>query len=205
MKPSLLTLGATVALLCATSPLRAQDTLQVPIARDAVLRLSFGRLESQRIEGRLERSDSLVVRVLVGGAEGDPRLRAERLGLNVLEAGTGDSVSLGVPWRLVRIVEVASGQRSRRAQNGLLGGTIGAAIGGGVGAVLGATMAKSSCSFGSSSNCGISASTGEGAAWGALAGAVGGAMYASWRDSFVTVWTPLPDRGRALREGVSRP
>ena len=76
MKPSLLTLGATAALLCATSPLRAQDTLQVPIARDAVLRLSFGRLESQRIEGRLERSDSLVVRVLVCGRAQTPSIDA---------------------------------------------------------------------------------------------------------------------------------
>ena len=193
-------------LVCAaTRPLAAQDSVSVPLARGAVLRFTFGRLNSTTLEGRLERSDSSVVRVMVSGEEGDVRLRADRMGLSALDAGLGDSMIVAVPWRLVRVVDVASGKRSRRFQNGLLGGVIGAGLGGGVGAVLGATMAKSDCGAGSSSNCGISSETGQGAIIGAAAGLIAGVVVGAFREAYATVWTPLPERGRVLREAKAAP
>ncbi len=189
----------------AAGPLAAQDSVSTPVARGAVLRFSFGRVETATLVGRLDRSDSSMVRVMVSGDEGDPGLRAARLGLSVAEAGTGDSVMIAVPWRTVRIVEVASGRRSRRTQNGLMGALIGTGIGGGVGAVLGATVAKSTCSLGSSSSCGISPSAGEGALLGVAIGGLVGGIYGAVRESWATIWTPLPERGRQLREGTSAP
>lgn len=196
---------ALAALPVAALPLAAQDSANAPVMRGAVLRFSFGRLETATLIGRLDRSDSSIVRVMVGGDEGDPGLRAARLGLSVAETGKGDSMLIAVPWRTVRIVEVASGRRSRRAQNGLMGALIGTGIGGGVGAVMGATVAKSTCSLGSSSNCGISPSAGEGALIGGALGGLVGGIYGAIRESWTTVWTPLPERGRQLREGAIAP
>lgn len=192
-------------LAVAALPLAAQDSVRVSLDRGAVLRFTFGRINSTSIEGRLDRSDSAMVRVMVSGEEGDVRLRADRLGLSAMEAGLGDSMIVAVPWRLVRLVEVATGKRSKRVQNGLLGGVIGAGLGGGVGAVLGATMAKSDCGAGSTSNCGISSETGQGAIIGAVAGLIAGAVVGAYRDAYATVWTLLPERGRALREAKPTP
>ena len=197
--------SASACALLAAFPVAAQDSASAPVARGAVLRFSFGRVETTQLIGRLERSDSLIVRVLVGGDEGDPGMRAARLGLSVAEAGQGDSMVIAVPWRTVRIVEVASGRRSRRAPNGILGAVIGAGIGGGMGAVIGATRAKSSCSLVSSSNCGISPAAGEGAVIGAALGGIIGGIYGAAREAWATVWVPLPERGRQLREGASAP
>lgn len=204
MRPALV-IRLTVLLATAALPLAAQDSVRVSLDRGAVLRFTFGRLNSTSLEGRLERSDSALVRVMVSGEEGDVRLRADRLGLSALEAGLGDSMIVAVPWRLVRVVDVASGKRSRRAQNGLVGGVIGAGIGGGVGAVLGATMSNTTCSAGSNSNCGISSETGQGAVLGAVAGLIAGAVVGAFREAYATVWTPLPERGRALREAKAAP
>jgi hypothetical protein len=195
----------TLLLAVAALPLGAQDSVRVALDRGAVLRFTFGRLNSTSIEGRLERSDSTMVRVMVSGEEGDVRLRADRMGLSAMEAGLGDSMIVAVPWRIVRIVEVASGKRSRRVQNGLLGGIIGAGLGGGVGAVLGATMAKNDCGAASNNNCGISSETGQGAVIGAVAGLIAGAVVGAFREAYATVWTPLPERGRALRESKATP
>lgn len=189
-----LVLSANVA------PLAAQDSVTVPVARGSVLRFTMGRVNATTLEGRLERTDSTNVLVMVSGEEGDVRLRADRLGLNVASVGTGDSMIVAVPWRLVRIVEVAAGKRSRRVQSGLLGGVIGAGIGGGAGAVIGATMSKNACGAASSVNCGISSETGQGALIGSVAGALAGIVVGAFRETFATVWLPLPDRGRALRE-----
>ncbi len=194
-----------LVLFASVAPLAAQDSVQVPVSRGAVLRFTMGRVNSTTLEGRLERSDSTNVHVMVSGEEGDVRLRADRLGLNVSGTGTGDSMIVAVPWRLVRIVEVAAGKRSRRLQNGLLGGVIGAGIGGGVGAVVGATMSKNACGAASSVNCGISSETGQGALIGAVAGAVAGIVVGAFRETFATVWLPLPERGRALREARGAP
>lgn len=204
-RASALARTALVALPLAALSLSAQDSVSTPVARGAVLRFSFGRLETTTLIGRLDRSDTSIVRVMVGGDEGDPSLRAARLGLSVAEAGTGDSLMIAVPWRTVRIVEVASGRRSRRTQNGLMGALIGTGIGGGVGAVLGATVAKSTCSLGSSSSCGISPSAGEGALIGVAIGGLVGGIYGAIRESWATIWTPLPERGRQLREGAITP
>jgi hypothetical protein len=86
-----------------------------------------------------------------------------------------------------------------------MGGIIGAGIGGGVGAVLGAALAKTDCGAGSSNTCGISSETGQGAIIGAVAGLIAGAVVGAFHESFATVWTPLPERGRALRESGATP
>ena len=192
---------APIGLLAALClPVAAQDTVQVRVERGAVLRFTMGRQPVTSIEGRLERSDSAVARVMVGGEEGDVKLRADRLGLSVVEGGVSDSMLVAVPWRLVRIVEVATGQRSRRVQNGLLGGVIGGGLGGGLGAVIGATASKTTCQANSSTQCGISAETGQGALAGAVLGAIVGAFVGARREAFATVWTALPERGKTLRE-----
>ncbi len=194
-------LACTVA--CAL-PARAQDSLSAPVARGAVLRLTMGRVDATQLTGRLDRSDSVAVRLMVSGEEGDVRLRADRMGLTAQEAGTGDSIIVAVPWSRVRLVDVATGTRSRRTQNALLGGVIGGGLGGGLGAVVGAALAKSTCTAGTSTNtnCGISADAGQGALLGALIGGTVGAIVGASRESRETVWTPLRDRGKVLREGT---
>lgn len=198
-------LPLVLALACAPAA-RAQDSLAAPVPRGAVLRVTLGAatLGPSRIEGRLDRSDSTILRLMVSGEEGDVRLRADRLGLTAQEAGTGDSMIVAVPWRMARLVDVATGRRSRRPQNALLGGVIGGGLGGGLGAVIGAALAKSTCNAGTATNtnCGISAETGQGALIGGLIGGVVGAFVGAARQSTETVWTPLRDRGKVLRGGT---
>ncbi len=190
--------------LAPTAYAAAQDSVTVAVSVGSVLRFTFGRVQSTTLEGRLDRSDSAIVRVMVGGEAGDVRLRADRLGLTVAESGAVDSMIVAVPWRLVRIVEIAAGRQSRRIPNGIMGGLIGAGVGGGVGAVLGATMSSTSCAAAASTNCGISSETGKGAVIGAVAGLLAGAMVAAFREAYEILWVPLPERGRVLRQGLPR-
>ena len=183
---------------------RAADSARAP-ERGARLRVWTGRAESSALVGRLEGADSQAVRIVVSGEEGDPRIKFALLGVETAGAAPGDSAIAAIPWRLVRNIDVASGRRSRRVANGVYGLLIGGAVGGGAGAVLGALQSRSTCASTGTSNCGITPSAGDGMAIGALVGGVLGALYGAGRESWVTLWTPLPDRGRQLRGGAGRP
>lgn len=181
-----------------------RDSARV-VEQGARLRVWTGRAETTTLIGRLEGADSLSVRIVVSGEEGDPRIRFALLGVETAGAGLADSAIAAIPWRLVRNIDVASGRRSRRVANSVYGTLIGAAVGGGAGAVFGAMQSRSSCASSGSSSCGITPTAGVGMAIGALVGGVAGGLHSGWRESWVTLWTTLPDRGRQLRGGANRP
>ena len=181
----------------------APDSMRV-VERGAQLRVWTGRTEASALVGRLESADSLVVKIVVSGEAGDPRIRFAQLGVDAAGDALGDSAIAAIPWRLVRTIEVASGRRSRRLANTVYGALIGIAIGGGAGSVYGAMQSRSTCAASGTRSCGITPAAGEGMAIGAVLGAIAGGVYGGVRESFATIWTTLPDRGRQLRGGPGR-